>query len=224
MATWRANAKLFPSCGVFSSSNSQQRYWTQESVCAPERAFDFRKSEIGPAFCFPPRERNSRQVPRAERLSHPCLGEVHSQSSGWEKSGGKKKKKKKKTTKMSHKHGSIPVGVEQFQLFSWVIWLLAAWSKCIQSHVAADVINNIRVKRKKTVSELWRQMYDLKMVVEVSPVGPNLQKWRTPRRWGRWICPCQRWPWTWQALAPLYRQIPPQNSSCSPLPLSNLEH
>lgn len=29
--------------------------------------------------------------------------------------------KKKKTTKMSHKHGSIPVGVEQFQLFSWVI-------------------------------------------------------------------------------------------------------
>lgn len=107
MAAWRAHAKLFPSCGfihryefgVFSSSNSQQRYWTQESVCAPERAFDFRKSEIGPAFYFPPRERNSRQVPRAERLSHPCLGEVHSQSSGWEKSGGKKKRKRKKQQK-----------------------------------------------------------------------------------------------------------------------------
>lgn len=195
----------------------------QESVCAPERAFGSHKSETGPAFCFPPRERNSCQVPRAERLLHPCPGEVHSQSSGWEKSEKKINQSINQPTR-SHKHGSIPVGVEQFQLFSWVIWLLAAWSKCIWSHVAADVIINITVRQKKTVSEFWRQIYDFRFVVEVSPVGPNLQKWRTPRRWGRWICPRQCWPWTWRSAAPLYPQIPPQRSSCSPSPLSNSGH
>lgn len=155
----------------FSYGNSQQRYWTQKSVWQPERAFGFHKSESESAFCFPPQEQNSCQVLRVERLSHPCPGEVHSQSSFWEKS----ERKKKPTTKtMRHTRGcgAIPV-ILQGHL------TIGCWKQmhikpcCCWCNIIYYVIYYIR--QKKTVSELWRQIYNLRFVVEVSPVGPNLQ-------------------------------------------------
>lgn len=165
----RVHLQIWKWC--FFSGKSQQRYWTQKSVCAPERAFGFHKSETGSGFCFPPQEQSSCWVPRAERLSHPSPEQVHSQSSGWEKS------ERKKTTTHTCGCEAIPVILQghlsigcrkQMHIKPCCCW-------CYYHYYS-------QAKKKKTVSERWRQIYNLRFVVEVSPVGPNLQKWQRPRR------------------------------------------
>lgn len=77
------------------------------------------KVKLDPCFCLPWSEiavkfRGQRDchVPVRERFTHKSLVEKNLEGKKWIK---------KNPTTMSHKHGSVPVGVEQSQVFSLVI-------------------------------------------------------------------------------------------------------